>query len=168
MSVTPSHLAPHVVPSVSEAFASFCGAPPAPQVKLQNPGPINGIMGVISFVGDLQCSLALGLPEPTAKALAQQFSGFEIAYDSNDMADVAGELANVLAGRFAVKLETQRLKSKMSIPVVVRGHDMMLMVLDGEASKRLYFSCAAGEFWVDVVCATPAEIPSAAAVKRKH
>ncbi len=56
------------------------------------------VVGMISFVGGINWTFSLILPEPTAPKMALMFAGFEVPYSSQDMGDVVGELANVVAG----------------------------------------------------------------------
>jgi CheY-specific phosphatase CheX len=59
---------------------------------------VEGVVGLISFVGDVTWSLAMMFPQKAAESLALKFAGFEIEYESADMGVVVGEIANVLAG----------------------------------------------------------------------
>jgi len=89
-----------------------------------------GIVGIISLVGDLSWSVSLGLPKKTAIIMAKQFTGFEINFDSEDMDDVTGELINVLAGDIISKLDTVGTSVNMSLPIVARGNKMGIHVPD--------------------------------------
>src|SRR5207244_10134077 len=111
----------------------------------------DGVVGIISFMGGLSWSLMLGLPRETATALALAFAGFEIPFDSADMGDVVGELANVLAGGVSARLDTAGVAAQMSLPTVARGSDVELLLPGGLPSQRLPFASARGQFWVKVV-----------------
>ena len=89
-----------------------------------------GIVGIISLVGDLSWSVSLGLPKKSAIILARQFAGFDINYDSEDMDDVTGELINVLAGDIIAKLDAVGTSVNMSLPIVARGNKMGIHVPD--------------------------------------
>ena len=109
------------------------------------------IIGIISFTGLHSCYLMLCLPRETASALAVKFAGFEIAFDSADMGDVVGELANVAAGKVVANLETMGLKAEMSLPAVIRGASMSLPVPDGLEGLRMNYSSSDGPFFMELV-----------------
>lgn len=113
----------------------------------------DGIVGIISFVGDMTWSLMMGLPREAAETIALKFAGFEIPFDSCDMVDVIGELANVLAGVACGQLEAAGQMAHMSLPTVARGHDVELMMPGDLISERLYFSMLGVCFWVKIVMA---------------
>lgn len=102
------------------------------------------IMGVMSFFGDPVWSFALILPEPVAVAAALGFAGFDIPFDSPDMGDMVGEMANVMAGDIVARLERARVKAQMSLPTVTRGHDVELLPPSHAQEVRAYFSSPAG------------------------
>mgnify|MGYP000329483666 CR=1 FL=1 len=81
----------------------------------------DGVVGIISFMGDINWIVMLELPKESAKAMASKFCGFDIDYDSADMGDVVGELANVLTLRvLAFDKETVFLEA--DIRVAIRDH----------------------------------------------
>ena len=85
------------------------------------PTGANSIIAVISLVGDVEWSLTLGFPKETAEAVAQKFTGFSVPFDSGDMGDAIGELANVIAGSVKSKLDQRGAKANISLPTVLRG-----------------------------------------------
>ena len=97
----PAPIADAVRQATRSTFGSICGAEPAALASGQKPLPCSSVVGVISYTGSVSWSFALVLPEKTARALAEKFSGFPIPFDSADMGDVVGELANVVAGDIA-------------------------------------------------------------------
>jgi CheY-specific phosphatase CheX len=111
------------------------------------------VIGLISFMGDHSWSCAYILPEKTAEAVAEKFVGFEIAFNSSDMADVIGELANVIAGDITAQLDRKRIKAQMSLPSVSRGENIEMLVPAGLPTKQLEFSCTQGRFWNRLICA---------------
>ncbi len=143
-------LADAVQLAAASTFGAISGAEPAflgPAIDR----PCNGLVGVISYIGDIAWSLRLGLPRETAVPLALKFAGFDIDYDSDDMSDVVGELANVLAGDVVAQLQQHGIDAQMSLPAVVRGTDLSLPLPDGQSAARLWFASEEGHFWLTIV-----------------
>jgi chemotaxis protein CheX len=112
--------------------------------------PCEGIFGMISLAGPTVCSLVLELPRPTAIGLALAFAGYAIDFESTDMGDVVGELANILAGDFVARLSEVRITATLSIPVVARGQEVEILLPSELPSLRLAFMVPAGIFWIKV------------------
>lgn len=135
-------------------FVAYCGfdAVERPQATA---APCAGVVGMISFIGNPNWAFALVLPEPTAVAASKAFAGFDIPFDSPDMADVIGEMANVMAGDISARLESRGMKAQMSLPTVARGHDVELLYPSGSPAVQLGFTSPSGEFWFKLVRARP-------------
>lgn len=156
----PPQVADIVRDSVVNTLGSILGA--APALRETEPSASPSVIGIIGFVGDLNLTVALGLPEATAPALVEKFAGFAIPFDSPDMGDVVGELANVLAGEVRARLENKKIKAQMSLPTVARGSDLELLAVEGAASMRFTFDSPAGPFWCGVTSGPaggPARMP---------
>jgi chemotaxis protein CheX len=110
--------------STQATFLTICGAEAEYVGTCVAGHDTTGVQGIIAVVGDLSWSLSLAFSPETAEALALQFAGFEIAYDSADMNDMIGEIANVLAGDVVARLDAQGHNVKMSLPTVARGRDL--------------------------------------------
>ncbi|MEZ5427218.1 MAG: chemotaxis protein CheX [Pyrinomonadaceae bacterium] len=113
----------------------------------------DGVIGIISFVGDFTWSMVLGLPHPAAEPIAKKFAGFDIPFDSPDMGDVVGELVNVLAGVVCGEMEKNDLKMQMSLPTIARGADFQMSLPDNLIAHRLYFSTEKNGFWIKMIVA---------------
>jgi CheY-specific phosphatase CheX len=111
----------------------------------------DGVIGIISFVGDLTWSMVLGLPRQSAEAVAKKFAGFDIPFDSADMGDVIGELTNVLAGVICGELENKNLKMQMSLPTVARGKDFQMSLPENLVAQRLHFNTIDSDFWIKLI-----------------
>ncbi|HVP57087.1 MAG TPA: chemotaxis protein CheX [bacterium] len=145
-----------VTEAVSSTFASIYGR--EPQKKDNGSAEVvgDGVLGIISLVGALQCSIVLGLPRETAKAVTAKFAGFEIDYEGPDMGDVVGELANVVAGDAAGRLESRGIKADLSLPTVARGNDVEMIQQGNTTSRLVHFECTGGSFWVKISAETQA------------
>lgn len=117
----------------------------------------DGVIGIISFIGDITWLLMLELPRKSAKGMAAKFCGFEIEFDSPDMGDVVGELANVLAGDIVGRLSAEGIKVSMSLPTIMRGQNVEPMVPRGVSSKEMRFSAPEGDFRLQLAGTPPGE-----------
>jgi chemotaxis protein CheX len=153
-------LSPEHLESLKEAVVTTFGAISGADAIYEgedNSAPCEGAVGIISVVGGVAWSLVLGFPRDTAVALSMKFAGFEIPYDSADMGDVVGELANVLAGDVVARLDVMGVKVDMSLPTVARGTDVNLMLPGALSSLRLRFSIPEGCFWLGLAIGRPSQ-----------
>ena len=111
----------------------------------------SGIMSTISFLGESPWAFSLVLPDQTAIAMARAFAGFEIPIDSPDMGDVIGEVVNVIAGGICARLDAKGIKVQMSLPTVVRGDNVAVLVPSGASTKRMGFTGPNGPCWFRLV-----------------
>jgi CheY-specific phosphatase CheX len=139
-----------ITEAVSSTFASIYGREPLRKENGAAQMAGDGVFGIISLVGGLQCSIVLGLPRDTAKAVTAKFAGFEIDYDGPDMGDIVGELANVVAGDAAGRLELRGIAANLSLPTVARGNDVEMIQQDNTMSRLVHFECTDGSFWVKI------------------
>jgi CheY-specific phosphatase CheX len=146
-STFPKPLEEAVKKAVELTFSVFLGEAPKLLTTPPEDADGSGVVGIISYLGDINWSLALILPERTASAMALKFCGMEVDYHSTDMGDVVGELANVLAGDVVAQCEARRVKTAMSLPMVARGTDFELLTPGAVASKRIEFTSSVGDFW---------------------
>lgn len=145
---------PAICDAVRDAATDFfrvsCGL--THQEKSDDDAPSgSGIMSTISFMGDQPWSFSLVLPDHTATAMARAFAGFDIPADSPDMGDVIGEVVNVIAGGICARLDAKGIKAQMSLPTVVRGENVSVMVPSGAATKRMEFVGTSGPCWFQLV-----------------
>lgn len=145
--------APELVSAVQSNFGVFCGGAASYEGNDAVREPFDGIIGMLSLVGnDLWC-LALCLPRQVAESIARTFVGMEIPFDSEDMGDVVGELANILAGDVAARLDAAGLKLDLGLPTVTRGASISILLPRDCASAQMRFSCPAGDFWLTTAVA---------------
>ena len=148
----------HVETVKAAALDTFTNIGVEPQFvyKGEEDAPCDGVVGIISIVGDVAWSLMVGVPRESAESLTVAFTGFEVAYDSADMGDVVGELANVLAGFVVNHLEGIGVSASLSLPTVVRGSHVEMMIPEGQPAARLNFDSTRGKFWIKVAVARSA------------
>jgi chemotaxis protein CheX len=139
--------------AVQAVFAAVNGAEPTCYAGLRTESPGQGVVGIIAIVGDVTWSMMLGFPRDSAAAFAQKFAGFEIPFESPDMGDVVGEMANVIAGDVVARLDAKGIRAEMSLPTVTRGNDVDLLVPEGVVSAHMRFACPDGGFWLKLAAA---------------
>src|SRR4051794_1774931 len=100
----PKKVSDAVLGAAADVFGNACRMDVTPRAAPPEEVPCAGIMGVISFFGDPVWSFAMVLPEATALAATAAFAGFDIPFDSPDMGDMVGEIANVIAGDIVARL----------------------------------------------------------------
>jgi chemotaxis protein CheX len=110
-----------------------------------------GFMSTLSFVGATPWSFSLVLPDATAATMAKSFAGFDIPLDSTDMGDVIGEIVNVIAGGIVARLESQGIPARMSLPMVVRGENVSVLIPSGATTRRMSFAGDTGNCWFRLV-----------------
>ena len=154
----PTTVAEAVKQAAKTTFAAIWGKEPIHLAADRKDPPGAGIVGVISFAADLAWSFGLVLPEETAVVMAHRFAGFEIPFDSPDMGDAVGELANVVAGDISARLEAQHIRAQMSLPTVVRGRDVDLLLVSGLTTLRMGFAASPGSFWFKLATGKPGQM----------
>lgn len=108
------------------------------------------IIALISLVGDVEWSVFLGLPPGTATAVASAFAGFEIPYESEDMGDAIGELANVVAGQVKTLLDQRSVRVEISLPSVIRAQHLEVLSRRAAIARRWCFQTPSGKLWTGV------------------
>jgi CheY-specific phosphatase CheX len=147
--------------ALESTLGSILGTPPECRASDDSAGTCSGLVGIISFVGDLPWTFSLLLPHATASAIIRAFAGFDIPSDSPDMADVVGELANVIAGDVVARLDRKGIRAQMSLPSVLRGHDIELTSVHGGPWVRFHYGSTRGEFALALAAAKGARVQSA-------
>ncbi len=124
------------------------------EITYEGPGEVNqtfdGIIGVISLIGDGLWVLMIGLPKETAEPVAVNFAGFEVPFEGEDMGDIVGELANIMAGDLVARMEMEGIKVQMSLPSVARGSRVEMIMPGKPPSFTQKYSCELGDFWIRV------------------
>jgi len=144
--------------SILSIFNTIFGAKPSLNEGEEEKKLGEGVVGIISFMGDVNYIIMLALPKDSAIAMASKFCGFDIDYDSADMGDVVGELANVLAGDIVARMSKEDLKITMSLPTIMRGHDVEPLLPRGLPLEKLSFSMPEGSFMLKVAGAKSGDL----------
>ncbi|MCH8207859.1 MAG: chemotaxis protein CheX, partial [Nitrospinae bacterium] len=152
----PEELASCVKVSISSVFHKAFGYFPTFQDdddEIQKIG--DGVVGIISYVGDITWLMMMGFPKDCAIGLVNKFTGFELDYDSPDMGDVVGEMANVLAGDIVARLREGCIKVTMSLPTIIKGSNVEPLLPRGFPSKKLIFTIPEVVVMINIVGAKP-------------
>lgn len=141
--------------AVVASLGSICGIEPNFHENLETNEENDAVIGMISLLGDCKTwSFMLGIPRETVSHLVLKFAGFEIDFDSPDMGDVVGELANIVAGDIASRLSNIGVKANLSLPVVTRGKSVEILKVDSLSYLKLCFSLPYGQFWIYIISGT--------------
>ena len=138
-----------IASAVNEVFATSCGT----EIELCDDDGMgmsadhSVILAIISFIGDVEWSVFFVYPEETAEAVATRFAQYEVSFDSYDMGDAVGELANVIAGKIKMILDSRGAGVEISLPTVISGDSMELLILQGISSWKECYDSQCGKFW---------------------
>ena len=108
-----------------------------------------GITSVISFTGDQIGLITLHFPKNSAIDIVRKFTGLSLPYDSDDMSDFIGELANLIIGDFVALLEERDTFVSMGLPWVIRGQDLDILKTSA-AVKPMKFAISENEFFIKI------------------
>jgi chemotaxis protein CheX len=108
------------------------------------------VIAIISLVGHVEWSVFIGLPKPTACGVAAKFAGFEIPFESADMGDAVGELANIVAGDVKARLDGKGVKADVSLPTVIRAQDIHVLIQRNAFTVKTCYGSELGPLWIGV------------------
>lgn len=134
--------------SIIGTLGAICGEDPVFDGDFNWDTAGEGVVGIISIVGDVAWNISLCVPRSTTEGLILKFAGFEIEYDSADMGDVVGELVNVIAGDTSARLDAVGVKADLSLPTIAKGSNLQLLLPEGVSVRTMQFSSSDGKFWV--------------------
>lgn len=136
--------------SMQSIVAALIGTEPEELTTKPPHVPCDEIWGTISFTGDMTWSITLGFPRETATQITYAYTCFEIDYDSPDMGDAIGEFVNILAGDIIARLESHEITAVMSLPTIVRGHNIEMVPPHDVTLTHTPYSVPQGMFWTEV------------------
>lgn len=115
------------------------------------------ISAAIHLSGSWNGALLIECCQSTARELASRFLSMEPEeVVADDICDVLGELANMIAGNLKSLLASG---TTLSTPTVVNGGDYSVRVCGVHVQDRLSFSCVNSQLWITILAANdnPAE-----------
>jgi len=155
--VIPEELSDCVRDSVASVFNMIMGAEPSYDGDDDSKTLGEGVVGTISFTGDITWLLMLTLPRSSAEKIALKFVGVDIPYDSEDMGGVVAELANCLAGDIVARLSGIGIKTAMSLPTMLRGIDVEPILPRNTPTSKQHYSMEEGEMLLKMAGVNPGE-----------
>ncbi len=142
--------------ALTGTYASICGGTPEP---VEDWAPSSEqVVGLISLVGESPLSLLISLPRETAVAVSEKFAGFEFDFGSEDMNDLVGELANIIAGDAKARLLKIGIETKLSLPTVVSGQNVKFNFSDQSGEYHYAFTTEEGPLGFQVVVANAGDL----------
>ncbi len=155
-----NELSPELIEDIKQGtistFATILNERPQFISILQNGVQEEVVVGIMSLVArDFALTLHLGFYKDSACGVAQKFARITIPFESSDMNDVIGELCNIFSGDISGRLEVWGVKSDLSIPTVVRGKEVELVLPAKSPAMTLVFKLTSGQFWVKVGIGRP-------------
>lgn len=111
-------------------------------------GDVSGVIGLVSDA--FEGTVVLSFPEKTFLAIMSNMLGEKIETMSQEIADGAGELTNIIFGQAKVALNEQGYGIKTAIPAVVTGANHNIQAQTTGPRVALPFESSAGPFTVEI------------------
>ncbi|MBI4652207.1 chemotaxis protein CheX [Candidatus Desantisbacteria bacterium] len=138
--------------ALKKNFLSFCGTEPVFTKITEQNETSDIVVGTISLLGEeATWSLMLGLPRETVTPLVLKFAGFEIDFESPDMGDFVGEMANIIAGDLVANLCNIGIDTNMSLPTVARCKGIQILKVSNFVYEQFIYTIPFGKFWVCII-----------------
>jgi len=119
-----------------------------PPVLKDTSKPSHDVSAIIGLSGDVEGSVVLCFPTPTAEGCISLFIGEEVTSEHADFADAVGELCNMIAG--GAKGQFQGKKVSISVPSVVIGSGHSVHQKKDLPVIEIPCACDSGNFSVEV------------------
>lgn len=127
------------VPEVFSTMLEMKARPEESDQPVAQPISIDGVCGGVSFTGAMTGVLYLNLSDQTAKVSTNKVLGGSCLIDDDAVNDVVGELTNMITGNLKSKMADKGFSCRLSIPTVMRGHDVHLEAKEANLAIRNVF-----------------------------
>ncbi|TQV85028.1 chemotaxis protein CheX [Aliikangiella coralliicola] len=137
--------------NVLATMASLVPQANGPQIKHSElpPGDITGIIPMSSPQAD--GTLALSFSEPVILHIASNMLGDTFSEIDDEIADLVGELTNMVTGGAKKLLESKGYDFDMATPTVIRGKGQKITHASSSGAVIIVpFNTEAGDFYVEV------------------
>ena len=116
---------PHIVKATQEVFETMVFKAIEPAAPLDGPAPTSGahVVASVGFAGERCGVVAFHSSAEAAKEIAGAMLGIPPLEVDGEMTDAVGEVANMIAGCFRLKLRSDGVNVAISVPTVVTGTD---------------------------------------------
>jgi chemotaxis protein CheX len=106
------------------------------------PQPANGVVGLIGLTGNWMGTGSLACTGELARKISGQFLMSEFPAVDQEVLDAMGEITNMIIGNFKNALEAEAGPLRMSIPMVVFGHNFVAGTTQSADWVVVPFACA--------------------------
>lgn len=119
------HLIPDLLKSTEEVFETMVFKAIEPGVPLAGLAAETAasVVAVVAFAGEWSGLVAFHSSMESAQAIAGSMLGVPWQQVNGEMADALGEVANMIAGGFRMRLKSHGTDVVISIPTVITGTD---------------------------------------------
>jgi chemotaxis protein CheX len=150
-------LIPAFIQSTSEVFQTMVFMPVTPDqpTKKTKGCPSGYISGTISLTGEeISGNVSLILEMPLATKIFRSMMGLDgnAPVNAQEINDVVGELANMVAGGAKSKLQEQNVHFKIGLPTVVVGENHYIEPPRNVSTIVVPFAIQEGKFHLELSC----------------
>jgi chemotaxis protein CheX len=150
-------LLPYFIESIRNVFETMVFMPvTAGERTPKSQGlPRGYVSGTISLAGEEingNLSIIFSLPSATAIFRAMMGLGNDADVNQNEVNDVVGEIANMVAGSAKAKLQEKNVHFKIGLPTVVVGEGHYIEPPRNVETVVLPIKGSAGEFFMEISC----------------
>jgi chemotaxis protein CheX len=108
------------------------------------------ISGIIGLAGEVKGAVVLSFSQGLASRIFEAMTGEAPGDDPSEMADVVGELANMVAGGAKGALAEQGMTYRISVPTVVTGKEHLVSYKTDGPCLVVPFKVDEETFWVQI------------------
>ena len=142
--------------NVLRTMGKLTPKPGKPNVK-KNKTALGDITGIIGLTGDSEGSISLTFSEACALTLAENMTGEKFDEINEKVADMVGELTNMVSGDARAQLEDLGFSFSAALPTIVQGKNHRVdHLVEGGATVFFPFSTGSGDLFVEA-CFAPSE-----------
>lgn len=108
------------------------------------------ISGIIGLAGEIKGAVVLSFPSSLARRIFEAMTGESVPEGDPAVADVVGELANMVAGGAKGALSDKGMGYRISVPTVVTGKDHFVSYKSDGPCLVVPFQIGSETFWVQI------------------
>lgn len=146
--------------SVLSMMMDLDAKPGTPTLDSAGPGPIGGVLAMISLVGPWAGAGVVGCDEKMACRLAKSLLMCECPEVNDDVLDAMGEVANMVIGTVKNSLESTVGAMSLGIPTVTFGKEFSTRSTLKETWSLVPFQCDGRELFVQILLAESSRLPN--------
>ena len=152
-----SQLVAFFVQSANEVFQTMVFIPitPGEPAKKTKGSPSGYISGTISLTGEeIKGNISLIFDMPLATQIFRSMMGLDAnsPVNAQEINDVVGELANMVAGGAKSKLQEQKINFKIGLPTVIVGENHYIEPPRNVSTIVVPIDIQGGKFFIELSC----------------